>query len=435
MPVHGAEARALSPATRWALAALVAAAVVLSSVAVSWAGSVTIRYAFWGNPTALGVEEQILAAFHAQHPDIRVEPVVMPISDYRQGLLTLIAGGQAPDVMRIDSLYLYEFVDRGALLDVTDLIERDEVPLERYYQVGLEEVVVNGRYYGLPWGTAPYYLFVNVQMFRDAGLALPEWDWKWEDFVAAARRLSGGSGLNRRYGYGMQYLGPEWLSFVWSGGGDIFDPSGTRFTLHEPAAVQRIQEVADLVQQGVITPPGQFPNPDAVTRWMVSNRLAMHLSGAGGILQLQQFPDFEFEAMPYPGGVQERSTVVKSNAISISATSPNVEAAWTFVKFLRAPGMPGEELYVRARRVPPSVMDAQLWALYADPNKSPRRIAEVTQAISEGFGRRLPLRPGWGDVESLVLPELEAVALGEKTARQALEALAPRAQQILDSTM
>ncbi|HEY8498741.1 MAG TPA: sugar ABC transporter substrate-binding protein [Limnochordales bacterium] len=419
---------------RWAGAGMAALAAALALVGSAWAAPVTIRYAFWGNPTALGVEKDIIDAFEAQHPDIHVEPVVMPISDYRQGLLTLIAGGQAPDVMRIDSLYLYEFVQRGALLDVTDLIRRDEIPLERYYQVGLDEVKVNGRYYGLPWGTAPYYLFVNTQVFKEAGLALPDWGWKWEDFVAAAKRVSGGTGLNRRYGYGMQYLFPEWLSFVWSNGGDVFDPSGTRFTLNQPAAVQRIQEVADLVKQGVITPPGQFPNPDAVTRWMVSNRLAMHLSGAGGILQLQEFPDFQFEAMPYPTGVQERSTVVKSNAISISATSKNVEAAWTFVKFLRAPGMPGEEMYVRARRVPPSVDDPNLWRLYADPTKPPRRIAEVTQAIAQRYGRRMPLRPGWGDIDSLLSPELQAVALGEKTAKQALDALAARAQQILDTS-
>ncbi|MEW6048396.1 MAG: sugar ABC transporter substrate-binding protein [Bacillota bacterium] len=411
---------------------LVTASIVFSGLSIASAGTITIRYAFWGNPVALGVEKDIIDAFHAAYPDIRVEPVVMPISEYRQGLMTLIAGGRAPDVMRVDSLYLHEFVARGALLDLNDLIKRDRIPLERYYRVGLEEVMVNGRYYGLPWGTAPYYLFVNTKMFREAGLALPQWDWRWEDFVAAAKALSGGTGPSRRYGYGMQYLFPEWLSFVWSAGGDVFDQERTKFTLNQPASVQRIQEIAGLVQQGVITPPGQFPNPDAVTRWMVNNRLAMHLSGAAGILALQQFPDFEFEAFPYAGGAHRRTTVVKSNAIGISPTSKNIEAAWTFVKFLRAPGMPGEELYVKARRVPPSVIDPYLWTLFADPTRPPRRIAEVTQAISDYYGRRLPLRPGWGDVEALLNPELQAIALGEKPAQRALDAIAPRVQEILD---
>ena len=100
---------------------------------------VTIKYAFWGNPAAIGVEEEIINEFNSTHPGIKVEPVVTGYPDYHPKIMTMIAGGQAPDVMRIDSQFLVNFVKAGALMPINSFIKRDKVNLNLYYKIGLPE--------------------------------------------------------------------------------------------------------------------------------------------------------------------------------------------------------------------------------------------------------------------------------------------------------
>ena len=58
-------------------------------------GPVTLKYAFWGNPDAIGVEQDIIKAFEEKHPDIKIEPIVSGYADYHTKLMTMIAGNRA----------------------------------------------------------------------------------------------------------------------------------------------------------------------------------------------------------------------------------------------------------------------------------------------------------------------------------------------------
>ncbi len=70
----------------------------------------TLRYAFWGNPTAIGVEQDIINEYVKLHPNVTIEPVVSAYADYHSKILVMIAGGSAPDIMRIDSYHFRDFV-------------------------------------------------------------------------------------------------------------------------------------------------------------------------------------------------------------------------------------------------------------------------------------------------------------------------------------
>ncbi len=59
-------------------------------------GPVTLKYAFWGNPDAIGVEQDIIEAFETLHPDIKIEPIVSGYADYHTKIMTMIAGTWPP---------------------------------------------------------------------------------------------------------------------------------------------------------------------------------------------------------------------------------------------------------------------------------------------------------------------------------------------------
>ncbi|NLG83622.1 MAG: sugar ABC transporter substrate-binding protein [Firmicutes bacterium] len=394
---------------------------------------VTIKYAFWGNPAAIGVEEEIINEFNSTHPGIKVEPVVTGYPDYHPKIMTMIAGGQAPDVMRIDSQFLVNFVKAGALMPIDSLIKRDKINLNLYYKIGLPESTWKGKMYGLPWGTAPIYLIYNIKMFKDAGVELPKEGWTWQDFVKAATAIAGGEGANRRYGYGHNELDifTGILPFVWAAGGDVFDSRRTKFTFDNPRVLKRLDEIATLVKNKVFADPFEMTSADVVTRWFANNRIAMRLGAAVDILTLQGIEGVDFGVIHFPCGTTTKTTIVKSNTVAISATTKYPEEAWVFLKFLRAPGGRGDVLYSKAKRVPPAADLPELWNLYVDSTKPPKNIQEVTQAISAKYGRILPLRAGWTEIQGILKPALQKIWAGQASAAQAIKEVKPRILEVL----
>jgi multiple sugar transport system substrate-binding protein len=71
---------------------LCACAAILAVGALS-AEKVEVKYSFWGNPDAIGVEKDIIDAYEKANPDTTVTPIAVDYTNYHAKLLTMIAGG------------------------------------------------------------------------------------------------------------------------------------------------------------------------------------------------------------------------------------------------------------------------------------------------------------------------------------------------------
>jgi len=104
-----------------------------------------------------------------------VEPVVSGYGDYHTMLLTRLAGGNAPDVMRVDSYYFFDFLQVNALRPIDDLITRDKIDTRIYYQQGIQENSSNGKALRSALGDVRLYMLINLKMIEGAGLKARRW--------------------------------------------------------------------------------------------------------------------------------------------------------------------------------------------------------------------------------------------------------------------
>ncbi len=386
---------------------------------IKQSGPVTLKYAFWGNPDAIGVEQDIIKAFEEKHPDIKIEPIVSGYADYHTKLMTMIAGNMAPDVMRIDDYYFYDFIKLGAVESLSPFIQRDKIDLDLYPKMGIEEAIVDGQIYGLPWGTAPLYMLLNLDVFEKSGVALPSLDWTTKDFERIVRSFN--PQKDKVYGFAIDtnYLSSV-LPHIWSKGGTLLSEDKSRYTGDSPEASSAIQMLADLYKEGYMPKDTiNSGNTEALRRWFSNGTIAMMSGSAQEILAIQKIEGIRFEAWTMPQALNSKNTTVfKSNTISISKSSKQKEAAWTFTKFLR--GVEGEDLYVRAKRFPPTLNIPENWAYYLDPNLYPKQIKQNSELIAKEYGHTLPLRTGYAAIESKVIPAVQSAMLGTKTAQQAM---------------
>lgn len=83
---------------------------------------VTITY--WhthGDAEEVVLKEQIVPEFEKQFPNIHVKLVRMPYDGLKQQVIQGVSSGTAPDLMRMDIIWVTEFAKLGALVPVDDL--------------------------------------------------------------------------------------------------------------------------------------------------------------------------------------------------------------------------------------------------------------------------------------------------------------------------
>jgi multiple sugar transport system substrate-binding protein len=370
-----------------------------------------------------------LAAFEQQTGQrLAVQPAVTGDA-YNTHMRTLLAGGNPPDVMRINDDFVRAYSLQGALLDLKPYIERDRIDVSQYAQAAFEfGAQPDGSHTAWVIGYQPTMIFYNADMFAQAGVPLPpqQWsspEWNWATFEEYAQRLTG---RDRRWGalvYG--YTGYEQTFAVNHGSSSgIFSPDGRRFTLADPEGVETIQWVVDLTCEKQVQPPwSELQQTNAALQLFAEGRIGMMLHQSGVVPYLRRtIRDFTWGIASPPADVDQRSEV-SVVVLMIPASARNPDGAWELLKFLA--GAEGGRLFAGDGTFLPVHRDAigagttqdvpqnlHLFAESADHLTTPNQTANTPAArevYRSALDAVLNCERRAGDVLTEVRPQVESL--------------------------
>jgi multiple sugar transport system substrate-binding protein len=389
----------------------------------------TIVWSFWGDPGELPPNYQVIEAFEAAHPDIKVEVQHAPWGSYFDRIQTQMAGGTAPDVMFLNNIPSY--ASRGVLAPLDELIQRDNFAIEAYHPELMRIFSYDGNIYGFPRDNDTTVLYFNKDLFDEAGISYPTADWTWDDLRQAAAALTKQDARGRTVQYGLGLEKNKYPVWVYQNGGQVFDDpvAATTFLMDEPAAVEAIQFVADMINED-----GSVPSFDAMqqlgstTELFSTGRVAMVMTNAARVPTFSEAA-FEWDIAPLPAG----PTGIRANTLGgagyvISATSNNQEAAWTFLKFLAGPE--GQSIFAGTGLAVPAFISDETASAFAQA--LPETINGAVFIEETANGQLFPVFPGWREIEStIVIPMLDLVWNGELSAEEAIARMAPQVEEAL----
>ncbi|MGH2477632.1 MAG: extracellular solute-binding protein [Candidatus Limnocylindrales bacterium] len=293
---------------------------------------------FWNGYAADGEEiktftDVVLPAFSKLYPNVTVEHQEIPYDDLRQKLVTGLAGGTLPDVLRADIIWVPEFADQGALLALDE-----EMPDFDDLTAGMFEGPVStnkwgDHYYGLPLDTNTRVLFYNKAVFADAGVAAAP---TTIDELEAAMTKVKALGADH-FGYAEGGTGP-WsvLPWIWTFGGGITDDGLTKATgtLNGPGTVAAVTRLQDWLAKGYLS-PSVLGGGLATSEQFGNDKAAMILEGPWmpGIFQ-NQFPDLDYDYATVPAGPSDTASVVGGEDVVVFKSTQNKEAALAFTRFM-----------------------------------------------------------------------------------------------------
>ena len=294
------------------------------------------------NWTAMNRER--LKVFEAQNPDLRVRLVT---GDYSK-LLTMVAGGVAPDEAYIDYVYVPYFAKRGAIVCLDERVAQEGSDyLGRFFASTHEGERYKGRLYGLPDAWSPVLLYYNKSLFDQYNrehpgdvLTYPGAAWTWDDFRHAAKALTAdldGDGRTDRFGALVPASHHRWPIFVWQNGGEVTSADHRRCLMDTPEAIAGIQFLYDLmfVDKSMPSALTQIEGvaEQSMNRWFAEQRLAMIYTTRYYQQDLAEVGGFEWDVAPLPRG-KNRSTIYIGGTWLLFSQSRQQDAAWRLMRFL-----------------------------------------------------------------------------------------------------
>lgn len=342
-----------------------------------------VRWGVWSSGAWLELENQIATAFNESQDAAVLAVEASPWSQYWDKLQVSLAGGTAPDLIWMSGAMFLNLVEKGGLLDLTDLIAATNFDISKYYtQPRIFDW--QGKSYGMPWSMGVQVLYCNKTVFEEAGVALPpeSWDdpaWTWTEFLETAKALTSGT---ERYGVemdnGMEFY---WGNFVWSNGGDVLSEDELHTSLDSPESTEALQFAVGLIQTEKVAPVPGDPNvfQAGAPRPFALGKVAMDLGNNAYIPDyVAQITDFEWGLYPLPKAPKEGSKPAPSfngNPICIASKTQVADAAFQALSFLS--GEEGMQMVAAGKLTMPALKSAAESEPYiTEPPTGMLRLAE-----------------------------------------------------------
>jgi len=308
-------------------------------------GKAVLRVANWAGAQVESkfaqLEREFREEFDAAHPGVYTRPEPIPgYGQYAPKLLMMHITGSVPDAIQLDASSAAVFIRNGVLRDLTPFIENDpDFKLGDYFENVADIFRFEGGLYAIPLDFTPMVMYYNKRLFDEAGVPYPRDGWTWPEFVDAAERLTlpgeTPGAYPRQYGMFFENVMPFWVLWLWSGGGDVLDPTGQTASgyFDGPASVKSIEFLLGLMHEHGVAPTKRAA-AIAGGDLFRAGKAAMDIKGHWMMIDYAAAGlDVGVTSVPVRPGV-EPSTVIYASGMAISAKAEQPELAWEFIKHL-----------------------------------------------------------------------------------------------------
>jgi len=410
---------------------------------------ITLRMTVWGSPEEVAAYKFAIQRFEENNPNIKVE-LQHIAADYDTKLTTMVAGNDVPDIAMMESGSIaYPLAEQGKFYNLQEFLDND--PL-----INVDSLVPNimyslepGNVIGIGPGPESFALFYNEDIFKEAGIAPPPSKlseaWTWDEFVEVAKKLTVDTNGRtaddpefdpkniKQYGVSASTWWGVYSNFIYSNGGDFVSEDGKRFALNEPAAVDALQKISDLMNVHHVSPsPVQAKNIPATNVALQTKKVAMVIDGQWASAGLAQ-SNFNFNVGVMPV-LKEPVTTVVSAMFSMFTSTEHPEEAWKLLKAMIDPEASIE--MITSGTWMPSHKDwytepdlLARWTENLDARPSGYKEAIVDVILTHGHQTPTGYVKNFNKIMDVVNPALDKVWLGQQTAQEAMDSIAAKAQE------
>ncbi|OHD20275.1 MAG: hypothetical protein A2Y38_13355 [Spirochaetes bacterium GWB1_59_5] len=395
--------------------------------------SIFARAYTWEQEAPWGIAK---AEIQQRHPEIKFTFVEegFNYSDLRAKFLTAAAGGNPPDVVQVDIIWVGEYVDGGLLSDLTDKLQgwAEWPDVVDSFKEGTKW---KGRSYGTWLNTDVRIMAYNKRLFRKAGLDPNKPPQDWDELYAMAKKTTSAPAY---YGYAFPAMKDEeacmrFFGMMFSAGGQILSGDMKKAAFNSDAGVRALQFHVKMIEDGIA--PKSIVSGDYmdIDRAVFQDKFAMSFMTKTLGLAKAVIPDltpekfkedFGAAAIPKaPGG--EWSTMSGGYLLSVPKRAKNPDLAWELISI--GAGADSQFKYTAARGYVPT-----LYSLMKRPEDYFKADPFFNVILNQlPYAHFRPGIPQYPEISAAVQDAIQAAVLGQLSVTQALNFAADKANQLL----
>lgn len=401
---------------RLVLALCVIAMILVSSIL--YAAPVEIRYIYWGSTEELQFREDMIKIFEQKHPDIKVIREGNPPAEYDRKLTAQLTAGNAADVINMCNDWWGQRGRQGAFTDLTPFVKRDKLNLAKlFWTFPIKSMQSPGILEGLPYILKTQALFYNKRLFDEAGLAYPNDNWTWDNFLEAAIKLTKGEGPQKQYGV----VGFPTINAAWMYGGEITSSNMKIVVANNPKTLKGIQFLRDLIFKYKVMPTqAEFQAMGTGVRFS-TGRGGMMIDYSWSVAWLQQAmkDPWDVVQLPMDPATRKRYPECRADGLAIYSQSKNKDAAWELVKAFATD--PDIQRYIAKNEGIPALKSVALSPEHLNTFKEgfrPYNKKAFVDAVS--YAKLQPFGGYYNELGTAWTREMDLVLLGKQSPEEAL---------------
>jgi len=224
---------------------------------------------YWESPIHQEVLNTIVSDFNASQERITVSADYIPFADFKKQLSVGVAAEELPDLVIIDNPDHAAYAAMGIFADLTD--ELSSWPdLGEYYHGPLASCTIEGKIYGIPFGSNCLALYYNEDMLASAGCEVPT---TWDELKDVAEKTT----TDGVIGFAICSLPNEegtfgFLPWLWSTG-------ATSYEINSEGGIKALTLYKDLIESGSMSTEVINWTQGDVMNQFISGNIAMMING------------------------------------------------------------------------------------------------------------------------------------------------------------
>jgi multiple sugar transport system substrate-binding protein len=339
--------------TRMSVVVTMAVVGALGFTGLGFAQDITLRLFDIEEPASVESPDPFVEQFERENPNINVELIKVPISNFESRLQVLMRSPNPPDIIRYQSqAQLIPLASAGLLIPLDNYID-DSTALDFDDFFTRDMVTWNGNVWGIPWEVQGRRIAYNKEAYEELGLSVPTtWEELLENVEKATRDLDG-DGTVDQFGWVDSLVGPAWVvsqfgNFMVMNDAHLVNENISEAVVTDEAFVQTLEFYADLNKRFGV------PNPNAITPAQMAaafgDGIAVHaVAGSWWLTSYSDLwgPHFQYgeqwDTFANPAGPQLEQAGIHtaSNfggwAWGITAGSDHPDEAWALMEAITTP--------------------------------------------------------------------------------------------------
>jgi len=402
--------------------------IFLFGLSIAAYGKTTITFMDWGDIFQIQTDQKLVDTFNKSQNDVFVVLQTTSWGAYFQTLQNRIAANNAPDVFVMDGAYFDNFAKEGVFYDLTNLVKTDFDLSKYYFEPSVCEY--NGNFYGVPRDiTIGGIMYYNKDLFDKAGIKYPDWDWTWQTWLEAAKKLTNQN--ENKWGMYIPTYGEGGLyQIIWGAGGHILNSDRTKFTLTSTNTLNGLQFMYDVRYKYNVNPSESYMQ--GLSDPFMTGNFGTVLGLSSSIVGYKNLP-FRWGIAPIPKGPYGRYMSVNQLAFVVSSRSKNIDADWKFIKFLTGPE--GQKIIAEAGEAIPALKEEI--PIYFNNFSNASGLLEILNKSNEdpSILRTIPFTLSWYEWENMLESTLEYAWTNTMSPEKAASIAQQSCQKILDRAL